>query len=96
MFWESGTLSHLDSAIIADSRDVGSTGVFDREFDGRILSFHATSTNIVDDQTGSRWDIFGRALAGPLQGQSLNRVISTESFWFDWAAFHPDTRIYGQ
>jgi hypothetical protein len=70
--------------------------VFDRRLGGRLLSFQASSTGIVDDQTGSRWDIFGRAVAGPLQGQSLNRVISIESFWFDWAAFHPDTRIYGR
>jgi len=49
----------------------------------------------VDDQTGSTWDIFGRAVSGPLEGRSLDMVISVESFWFDWAAFHPDTRIYG-
>ncbi len=96
VFWKAGTLSALDSSIIADSRDVGSTGVFDRELSGRLLSFHAAPLGIVDDQTGSRWDIFGRAVAGPLAGQSLDRVISIESFWFDWAAFHPDTKIYGR
>jgi len=42
VFWESGTVSPLDSPIIADSRDVGSTGVFDRELNGRLLSFHAS------------------------------------------------------
>ncbi len=95
VFWESGTVSALDNSIIADSRDVGSTGVFDRELNGTLLSFDATSAGILDTQTGSRWSIFGQAVSGPLEGQSLNRVISIESFWFDWAAFHPDTGIYG-
>jgi hypothetical protein len=96
VFWEAGTASALDESDIASSRDVGSTGVFDRRLDGRLLSFHPSGTGIVDDQTGSTWDILGRAVAGPLQGQSLDRVLSIESFWFDWAAFHPDTSIYGR
>jgi hypothetical protein len=96
VFWETGTESALDSPVIAYSRDVGSTGVFDRDLDGRLLSFHASSSGIVDDQTGSRWNIFGQAISGSLEGHSLDRVISIESFWFDWAAFHPDTGIYGR
>ncbi len=96
VFWEAGTASALDGQDIAASRDVGSTGVFDRELNGQLLSFHLSGKGIVEDQTGSTWDILGRAVSGPLQGQSLDRILSIESFWFDWAAFHPNTRIYGQ
>jgi hypothetical protein len=95
VFWEAGTQSAVDNAVISKSRDVGSTGVFDPELDGRDLIFTATAGGIVDEQTGSRWDILGRAVSGPLFGRHLNHVVSIESFWFNWAAFFPSTRIFG-
>jgi hypothetical protein len=96
VFWKEGAVSAVDRATISQSRGVGSTGAFDRRQEGRTLSFRGTAAGALDDQTGSAWDIFGRAVSGPLEGRSLNMVISIESFWFDWAAFHPDTRIYGR
>jgi hypothetical protein len=95
VFWKDGAVSAVDAPQVAFSHSVGATGVFDSLLEGRRLTFVATSEGIVDEQTGSSWDIFGRATTGPLEGAQLNRVISIESFWFDWAAFHPDTRIYG-
>ena len=29
-----------------------------------------------------------------MRGGQLNRIVSVESFWFDWAAFYPDTAIF--
>jgi Protein of unknown function (DUF3179) len=95
VFWKDGAVSAVDRATINESRSVGSTGVFDPRLEDRTLTFDGTDAGPVDDETGSLWDIFGRAVSGPLQGRSLNMVISIESFWFDWAAFHPDTRIHG-
>jgi hypothetical protein len=69
---------------------------FDRRVGGRTLTFEATSTGVIDRQTGSGWDITGRAMSGPLAGKRLRPVLATDSFWFDWAAFHPETSIYGQ
>jgi hypothetical protein len=94
VLWKEGAVSAVDRATISQSRGVGSTGVFDRRLDDRTLTFRGKAAGVVDEQTGSTWDIFGRAVDGPLEGRSLNMVISIESFWFDWAAFHPDTRIY--
>ncbi|MBA3552033.1 MAG: DUF3179 domain-containing protein [Actinobacteria bacterium] len=94
VFWKQGALSAVDRAVIAESREVGATGVFDARVSGRVPTFGATAQGIVDDQTRTRWDLFGRAFDGPLAGQELQRVISIESFWFDWAAFHPATRIW--
>jgi hypothetical protein len=79
---------------VAVKRHRCSTGVFDPRLDDRTLTFGGTAAGAVDVQTGSVWDIFGRAVTGPLEGRSLNMVISIESFWFDWAAFHPETRIF--
>ncbi len=95
VFWKAGTVSAVDQATIADSRDVGATGVFSPRLGDRTLTFSASDGGIVDAETGSTWDIFGRATAGPLAGRALDRVVSIESFWFDWAAFHPETRIFG-
>lgn len=94
VLWKGGTLSAVNQAQIRDSVDVGATGVFDRRLDGRTLTFRATPAGPVDAETGSRWDLFGRAVDGPLLGQALDHVVSVESFWFDWAAFHPGTRIW--
>jgi hypothetical protein len=95
VFWKAGTLSAVDAGAIEDSREVGATGVFRPRADGRALEFRATPDGIVDDQTGSTWDIFGRAVSGPLVGGELERVVSIESFWFDWAAFFPGTEVFG-
>lgn len=49
----------------------------------------------VDSITGSAWDPWGRAVAGPLQGSSLERIISYDVMWFAWAAFFPETEVAG-
>jgi hypothetical protein len=96
VLWKDGAASPLDNPVIALGRTVGATGTFDRVLEGRTLTFRATSEGVTDEQTGSRWDILGRAVAGPLQGTQLNRIVAVESFWFDWASFFPDTSIFGE
>jgi hypothetical protein len=46
-----------------------------------------------DRETGSTWDIGGRAVAGPLEGERLEQVPSDDQFWFALAAFFPHTEI---
>lgn len=47
-----------------------------------------------DKETGSRWDIEGRAVEGPLASWTLEWLDSTQVKWFAWAAEHPDTTLY--
>jgi hypothetical protein len=94
VFWKAGAVSAIDAPLIQDSREVGSMGSFRPRVGGQTLTFRAEGSGIVDEQTGSRWDIFGRAVDGPLTGEELERVTAIESLWFDWAGFFPDTRIY--
>jgi len=94
IFFKKGTASALDLSAIADSRDIGSATVFKAVLNGRELTFHAQGTAFVDNETGSRWDIFGRATSGFLKGQALEPVVSGNHFWFAWAAFKPETRIW--
>ena len=97
VFWTPGALSILDSGIMRDAREVGTTAVFQTSLDGQSLSFAPNPVDdgqtFVDDQTGSVWDIFGRAIEGELAGSQLTRVIHSDHFWFAWQAFHPDTEV---
>ncbi len=88
-----GTSSALDSGEVAAGRDVGATGVFVPEIDGRLLAFERDGDRIVDRGTGTTWDIFGRGVAGPLAGERLQAVDHVDTFWFAWAAYQADTRI---
>ncbi len=94
VFWASGTASALDSASVAGGRDIGSAAAYSPELDGQRLTFRAEGERIVDAETGSAWDILGRAVAGELAGRQLAPIVSVNHFWFSWAAFKPETRIY--
>ncbi|MDE0228324.1 MAG: DUF3179 domain-containing protein [Spirochaetaceae bacterium] len=94
VFWQPGTASALDSGSIAAGRDVGTGASFSRRLDGRVLDFEWSDGAIRDSQTASTWSLLGEATAGPLQGSKLEAVVSINHFWFSWAAFRPETRIY--
>ncbi len=94
VFWQPGTASALDTGVIAEGRDVGAVTTFSRAFEGRTLTFRLDGERIVDDETESTWSLFGEAMEGPLQGNQLSPVVHVNHFWFSWAAFRPDTRVY--
>lgn len=94
-FWQPGTYSALDDSLIDRSVDVGMAALFSREWNGQLLTFQAQAGRIVDEQTGSEWSIFGRAIAGELAGAELQPLHAFPHFWFAWAAFYPQTTVYG-
>lgn len=94
VFWQPGTASALDSSSIAEGDDVGAGASFSRDLDGQILTFSFEDEKIIDDQTSSEWDVFGKAVSGELAGTQLEPVVSVNHFWFSWAAFRPETRIF--
>jgi hypothetical protein len=93
VFYKRGVVSPLDAPSIAGSRDVGTAAAFDPRVDGRTLEFERRDDGFVDRETGSRWDIAGRAVAGELAGARLAPVRHDQQFWFALAAFVPDARI---
>ncbi len=97
VLFKDGVVSALDAAAIERSRDVGTAGAFDRRVDGRKLDFvPAGAGRFRDRQTGSTWDITGRATAGELAGTELRPVVHDQQLWFALAAFLPDARIAGR
>ena len=94
VFWQSGTNTPLYQQYIFEARDVGSASVFSRRLNGQTLTFSLQEAQFVDEETGSTWILFGTAVAGPLSGSQLTPLFGHELFWFAWAAFQPETRIY--
>jgi hypothetical protein len=94
IFHKLGTVSALDRTLIVDSNDVGATGVFDAQLDGKKLTFSVKDDRFVDDQTGTFWNILGEAVEGEMKGQSLTPIAHGNHFWFAWGAFNPDTLTY--
>jgi hypothetical protein len=94
VFWETGTASALDARSVAGGKDVGAANAFNRVLDGQELTFFIEGQRILDRESGSEWDVLGRALNGKLAGKALTPVVAVNHFWFSWAAFKPETHIY--
>jgi len=96
-FWQPGATSALDQSSIDASRDVGMAALFSRQLDGQTLTFNGDASGAIrDDQTGSVWNVFGMAVDGELSGNQLRQELAFPHFWFAWAAFRPETSIYGE
>jgi hypothetical protein len=90
-----GVASALDEVDIATGRDVGTSGTFDRRIGGMTLEFEpAGNGRFRDRQTGSLWDISGRAVSGGLEGRELRPVRHDDQFWFAIAAFFPEVEAF--
>lgn len=94
VFFKAGTASALDGLKIRNSKDIGTGAVFIPEIDGVALSFGVDGELFVDEQTGSSWNILGKAVSGPLEGKQLTQVVAGNDFWFAWAAFQPETTVW--
>ncbi|MDR9418078.1 DUF3179 domain-containing protein [Gracilimonas sp.] len=96
VFHTDGARSAMDASKISQSRKDGTTGAFDRMVNDQTLTFSYYDGNITDDQTGSKWNISGMAIDGPLEGQQLEQLIFGDYFAFAWLVFWPETEIYTQ
>ena len=65
VFWAPGVASALDASAVAEGRDVGTAVAFAPEVDGRRLTFQLDGERIVDAETGSEWNLLGRAARSP-------------------------------
>ncbi|GMQ95964.1 MAG: DUF3179 domain-containing protein [Gammaproteobacteria bacterium] len=94
VFSRRGTLSALDDSVIADSRQVPSATAYDRRLDGKVMSFEMRDGYVVDRQSGTRWNLFGTGIDGPLSGRQLEPAPGGVHFAFAWLAFNPESQIY--
>ena len=86
--------------VIAMGEDNRSVRAFERTVDGRTLEFFQKKDDknpqfqLIDAETGSTWNVEGKATSGSLAGRQLKKVFVLEDYWFDWRLYHPDTAIY--
>ena len=95
VFFDPDVASALDSPLVSAGRDVGAAAVFERTLDGRELEFEPgpEAGSFRDVQTGSTWDMTGRATAGRLEGTRLEQIPHDDQFWFAVAAFFEDPEV---
>lgn len=90
VFYESGQAS-----LFTNDLEVGSAGLYSATLkDGTQLRFTQSGGIISDEQTGSQWNVFGRAVSGELENTQLQKRIANPHFWFAWAAFRGDSVIW--
>jgi Protein of unknown function (DUF3179) len=91
----SGTASALEAQEITESRDVGASGVFVPQIGGTEVQLSADDGDeeIFVDDLGNQYNIAGLVVAGPNEGEELERVEAINTFWFAISAFRPDSTI---
>ena len=63
---------------------------------GAAVELASGGSGFVDAGTGSEWTVDGRAVSGPMSGERLVPIERAYvAFWGAWAAFHPDTGLWG-
>ena len=73
------------------------TTAFRARANGMRLTFepaNAAATELIDRETGSRWDPYGNCTSGTLKGTQLDMLIMEPEYWFAWSEFHPTTTIF--
>jgi len=65
------------------------------EAGGQTLHFQLVDGERRDAETGTAWDFTGFGYDGPLAGTELEQIEDAlVSYWFAWAAFHPETGVW--
>jgi hypothetical protein len=93
IFYAPETDSGFTAFNSSDPRVIGSTGVYDPNVDDQKLTFKLDSGDIVDEQTGSVWNMLGEAIEGELAGKQLDSIVHANHFWFAWSAFFPESEL---
>jgi hypothetical protein len=87
-----------DSVVVAYDAATGTGIAYDRRINGQISEFVAAQTDgrllLQDVATGTRWNLEGIGISGPLSAERLQFVPSIISEWYGWSAYHPETELY--
>ncbi len=80
--------------VVAGSTDLGFIVAFERDY--VMTPVQGSFPVIMEDESGSRWNIFGEAVSGPRKGE---RMASPTSYfargWAMQAIFQDELRVYG-
>lgn len=62
--------------------------------DSLQFSLDDNLANLIDTNTGSKWDWNGKCVEGKLRGATLQRIQSYQEYWHSWKTFRPQTTQY--
>lgn len=66
-----------------------------RQVGERTLTFRAEDDTLVDEETGSTWDVArGLATNGPFKGEVLQPVPGSTAYDWAWRDFYPDSEFF--
>jgi hypothetical protein len=85
------------SVLVVHQPQSDTTTAFVARANGKPLKFiaaNAEATELIDDQTKSRWNAYGECISGASKGTHLKSLILEPEYWFAWSEFHPGTEIY--
>ena len=86
------------SIVVAGSDALNFAVIYNRELsDGTILTFSPLDDalpNIMSDDEGNVWNVFGTAVSGPRTGDQLAATRSYVAYWFAWIAHFPGAEIH--
>ena len=92
---QEGEVGGIDPVIVFWSSAAAAAMAFTPSLTGRALTFEVRNGAFVDVETGSQWSLDGKALSGPLAGESLWKIRDAYvSFWFAFATFFPDPILW--
>ena len=86
--------SALDKSKIDESRLIPAAAAFAAHIDNKPLTFEWQNGKLVDKESGSSWNVFGKALDGPHKDKTLTQIDNGVHFAFAWLAFEPDSVIH--
>ena len=88
------------SLVVVFDADSHTAIPYSSDVGGDPLNFYAVESEgsllleFMDIETGSRWNMLGEAIAGPLAGERLVQMPAYNAMWFAWAAYWPETSIW--
>jgi hypothetical protein len=86
------------SIVAVGNSTLNFAAIFSRELsDGTILAFNPIQDdlpNVMSDDEGNTWDVFGTATSGPREGAQLEMTQSYSAYWFAFATFFADPQIH--
>ncbi len=83
---EKGVYSYNDLLVVI-KKEYQFLNVFNRVA-GRTFEFHDDFPNILKDNEGNIWDVFGTAISGPAKGEKMERPVSFIAQWWAWMGIY--------
>jgi hypothetical protein len=87
------TLGNTEVVIFSQADGPSGTAYLPK-IDGRTLTFTFEDGRIQDRETGSEWNLSGRAIDGELAGAQLEPLPARATFWFSLVANFPEIEVY--